>query len=518
MRCRRPRSAPAAQQREPRVEAGGHLGRAHHPQLGGGQLDRERQPVQATADLDDGRGVRPVEREAGGCGGGPVEQQVHRRHPGDGVRVGRRGWRDREGSERAQVLPGDAEGLAARRQHGHARAAAADRLDRLGRGLDEVFAVVEHQQQPLGAQELHQPAGPVEPRPLADGQRGADRVDDRGRVADRRELDEPRAVGEPGGRGARRVQRQHRLPDPADPDDGHDPGVAHGGHEVLGITLAPDQDGAVGRQVARDRRVRTGLRGRFQLRVLTKDLPVQMLHGRGRRHPQLVRQAFPVAAVDLQRVGLAPRPVPGEHQLGVRTVPQRVLGDELLRAGGRLGDPTEREVGVHPVLGRGDPQLLEPDRLRPREVVVGELGVGTSVPEGEGPVQQLGRLGRTRVPRPAGQLGEAVRVECGVGHDQQVAGRAGQQLSRGQRAPQPRDQAVQRRGRVGREPVAPQHLGDPVGGDDRTAVHEQHGEQTAQGRRAHRDDLAPAVGLLDGTENAEPDGGALGSGLDHDAP
>jgi len=48
-------------------------------------------------------------------------------------------------------------------------------------------------------------------------------------------------------------------------------------------------------------------------------------------------------------------------------------------------------------------------------------------------------------------------------------------------------------------------------------VHQQNGEQAAQGRRAERDDIAPAVGLLDGTEDPEPDGGALGSRLDHEA-
>lgn len=159
-------------------------------------------------------------------------------------------------------------------------------------------------------------------------------------------------------------------------------------------------------------------------------------------------------------------PVPGQHQLGMWALPQRMLGDERLRPRGGLRGTTQRQVGVHAVFPRGDPKLVEPNGLGACEVVVGELAVRAPAPERKRSIQQIGGLGGPGRAR----------------HRQQVAGRPGEQLVGSQHPPQPGDQAVQRGGRVRRLPVPPQHIRDPINGDDRARVHEQQGEQPTHAR------------------------------------
>ena len=61
----------------------------------------------------------------------------------------------------------------------------------------------------------------------------------------------------------------------------------------------------------------------------------------------------------LERVGLAPGAVQGEHQLAVEPLAVRVLRDECLEVGDELVVPAEREVGLHALLERDQPQLLQ---------------------------------------------------------------------------------------------------------------------------------------------------------------
>ena len=51
----------------------------------------------------------------------------------------------------------------------------------------------------------------------------------------------------------------------------------------------------------------------------------------------------------------------------------------------------EREVGVDPILVGGEPKLLEPDDLRLRERLPGEVGERRAAPEGERIAQGVGR-------------------------------------------------------------------------------------------------------------------------------
>lgn len=61
------------EQREPVTEAPGDLGDRHHPDLRGGQLDREREPVEAD---DQGLDLLVVEAYAGTGGTRPTYEQL----------------------------------------------------------------------------------------------------------------------------------------------------------------------------------------------------------------------------------------------------------------------------------------------------------------------------------------------------------------------------------------------------------------------------------------------------------
>ena len=95
-----------------------------------------------------------------------------------------------------------------------------------------------------------------------------------------------------------------------------------------------------------------------------------------------------------------------------------MLRDERLQLADERAVPAEREIGVDPVLERGEPELLEPVRLRPRERLVREVGERRAAPERErlaaaaptrsrrlrpraaaGPRRTAGRTGRRRTAR-----------------------------------------------------------------------------------------------------------------------
>ena len=128
-------AAPAAgEEPEALVNAARQLFDAEHAGAGSGELDRQRHAVQPAAEArHDSRpavvqGERRVERKR------PLDEEPDRR-----VLVERR-----HGEE---VLPGNAQTLPARRQHRDARRFPQHRLGDPADLTDDVFAVVEHQQE-----------------------------------------------------------------------------------------------------------------------------------------------------------------------------------------------------------------------------------------------------------------------------------------------------------------------------------------------------------------------------------
>ena len=127
-----------------------HRLRREQPDAGGGQLDGQRQPVQATADLGDGRRVLVGEREVGLTAPRPLDEQGHRRVAGASGSARRRlpsvGQRQRR--HRELVLAAQLQRRPAGHQHLQARA----RRQQLGddrRGGAGLLEVVQQQQQAL---------------------------------------------------------------------------------------------------------------------------------------------------------------------------------------------------------------------------------------------------------------------------------------------------------------------------------------------------------------------------------
>ena len=107
--------------------------------------------------------------------------------------------------------------------------------------------------------------------------------------------------------------------------------------------------------------------GEDQRRILREDRPLELLQLDAGLEPELVVQAVPRLPVHLEPLGLPAAAVEREHQLGAKALAERVLGAERLELGNERQVAAERELGVDPLLDRGQPQLLEPLHLDPRE-------------------------------------------------------------------------------------------------------------------------------------------------------
>ena len=121
------------------VEPRQQIGRTERTDPGRGQFDRQRDPVQTTADLADRRAVLGREHQRLVRRVGTVHEEQDRV----------------VGSERRHTyhpLAGDAERFATRRQHGHSGDCGSDRLDQLAHRTKHVLTVVDDQQHAPPAQ------------------------------------------------------------------------------------------------------------------------------------------------------------------------------------------------------------------------------------------------------------------------------------------------------------------------------------------------------------------------------
>ena len=142
---------------------------------------------------------------------------------------------------------------------------------------------------------------------------------------------------------------------------------------------ARDQPAAAKRLRSRRSRARRCLKRR----VVLEDLPLQGLQLGARLDPELVHEPAPRRAVGLERVGLAAAAVERDEQLALEPLPERVRGDQRLELGQDVLVAAEREVGLDPILERGEPQVLEPPDLVLRERLVREVGERRAAPERE---------------------------------------------------------------------------------------------------------------------------------------
>ena len=111
--------------------------------------------------------------------------------------------------------------------HLHRRGVGQQLLDEVGGGVQHVFAVVQHQQQPPARKRLGDARGHRQARLRGDTQHGGHRVRHRRRVADRGQLHEPHAVSELAGQLGRDLERQAGLAHPTHPRQRHQPMGSH---------------------------------------------------------------------------------------------------------------------------------------------------------------------------------------------------------------------------------------------------------------------------------------------------
>ena len=184
---RRPRAA--GEQGQPLLEPFEQGRRREHLHARGSQLDRERQAVEAPADLGD----LAVRGEVGATASGPLHEQLHRFPLAQRV-------------DRDLPLAVDVQRLAARHEHGQTRTRA-DRLGDAGGRVEQMLEVVEHEQQALVAHRRRQ-------RVLRAERLSGGGLDERG-IGERGERHPPDpAVVVVGGRRGR-LQREPRLAAPA---------------------------------------------------------------------------------------------------------------------------------------------------------------------------------------------------------------------------------------------------------------------------------------------------------------
>ena len=406
--------------------------------------------------------------------------------------------------ERAGAVPGDQAGQPAAAGDQHRAAGTAGQQ---GDHLAAVAGVVQHHQHPLpGHQAAVQPGLGLE----AGRDRGrvdAERVEE---PADRRRRGDGRPgrveaaqvgpqlpVGEPVEVPAGPVQGQPGLTDAAAAAVGRDhhrsagpggPGrLAELGGETVKLGGPAGQEAGRCRQLAgRDDRRRQRRRGRRrdgQHRIGAQD-PLVELPQRGTGvGAEFLGQPLPGALVVLERVGLPPAAVQGQHQLaghpfieGVLGRPGRELGQQRGVLAAAQPDVGEVEAARAPLQGEGRPQRVDPGGIEP--------GEGLSPPQAEGLGQRGGRpvvvAGRARRACPADQVAETVQVDRvraddglvpgGLPGDGDVAGDAG-------RPPQQRYVGLQRAGRVGGQPVAaPDALDQLAGRDHPVRVGQQRSE------------------------------------------
>ena len=205
------------------VQALGDLAWGQQPAAGGRQLDRQRQPVDAPADLRDGRGVAVAELEVRIVRSRALGEQRDRLDACQRLRVlDRRAVGQRERRDRVALLGLQRERLAAGGEHGQRGTGTQQAADERSGG-EHVLEVVGDQQQVLGGEEAF--GGLV--GGLAREDDDPERSDDRRRHVLRSlhggERHEVRAVGEVRLDGARGLERESRLADPARPGECEQP-------------------------------------------------------------------------------------------------------------------------------------------------------------------------------------------------------------------------------------------------------------------------------------------------------
>jgi hypothetical protein len=209
-----------------------------------------------------------------------------------------------------------------------------------------------------------------------------------------------------------------------------------------------------------------------------------------------------------ERLGLPAAAVQRQHPSRPEPLPQRVLPRKSLELTDQFTVPARRQLGVDPVLLRVHPELVETGRLRPGERLIGELGQRRASPQRQR-LGQLRRRGGARIPVAQGDpsLGGELLEATGVhlvlvdveqvarwAREDQAAGRAGSP-PRLEGRPEAGDVVLQGRRGVGRRPIAPDDVDEPVERHHLVGVDQEGGQQESLLRAAEVDPAVPVADL-----------------------
>ena len=212
----------------------------------------------------------------------------------------------------------------------------------------------------------------------------------------------------------------------------------------------------------------------------------------------------------VESVGLPARPVQGEHELRARALLQRTLGDQRLERGYELRPPSERQLGLDPLLHRKPPQLLEARRLRLDELLVRKVCERRSAPERKSRAERRRAIGRL-LPRSTCQEPlELEQIELARPHLQQVPGAPClQRVPRGPEClPKVGDVDLDRLCGGPGQLVRPELLRESIGRDDLVRMEEQNRERRALPRCAEVE-AAVTVERFERPEHLKPHGATV---------
>ena len=107
---------------------------------------------------------------------------------------------------------------------------------------------------------------------------------------------------------------------------------------------------------------------------MPEDPPLQFVQFRPWLQAKLLDKSLARRLVRLERVGLPPGAIQGEHQHHEQPLAQRMLSDELLELGDKLCAAAHHEFRFDPRLHRAQPQFLQPRASQLRERLVEQVG------------------------------------------------------------------------------------------------------------------------------------------------
>jgi len=473
------------EQREPVVQPGRDLRGVECPHPCGGQLDRERQPVETTTDLHDHFGIRRVKLEIGAHRGGPLAEQPHRRALFWTVDC------ERQRRDREQALAADPQSLTARGEETQARAGAEEPRGEAGGGVDAVLAVVEDDERVLVGEVLLQAgSGVVGGRLQQAGFAGADRAQDRRRdvrvVTHRRKLHQPDTLRRKASHARCGLDGETRLPRAPGTGDRDQAGRGDRRREGLQVRFTADEAGELRLQVGALLDARGG-------GALAQDLEVELGELGGRVGTELVGEAFAGALEHVEGLGRAAGRIERPHEEGLPALVERICLGERFEFGEHVGagGDLEREP-----LPRGfTSQAFQADRFVLGEPQVAQVGESRAAPE------RCGLAERREVAVSTARLGQPLEPRhvhvARLDRETVPGGAPGEPLG-ADHAAHAGDQGLQRVG--GRSVVLPDRVEQRICSDLAARFEREAGDERAQPRPGELDGLVVGVADLEGTE------------------